>query len=97
MSELVPDSGRAGREMSLTGVPVPKDVKCPMLVIAGEDDHFIPARVVAKIAARYGATLRRIPNRSHIVSMEPGWEQLASDIAEWIIFRAQSGTRQERQ
>lgn len=92
ISELVPDSGRAGREMSLTGVPVPKDVKCPMLVIAAEDDHFIPARIVAKIAQRYGATLRRVPHRSHIVLMEPGWEQLAADIAEWITFPAEKDT-----
>jgi non-heme chloroperoxidase len=93
ISELVPDSGRAGREMSLAGVPVPKEVKCPMLVIAAENDHFVPERVVAKIARRYDATLRRIPNRSHIVLLEPGWEHLAADIAEWIIFRAEKHTQ----
>ena len=70
--------------MSVAGVPVPRDVKCPMLVIAAEDDHFIPARVVAKIARRYNAELRRIPNRSHIVLMEPGWQGLASETAAWI-------------
>jgi non-heme chloroperoxidase len=85
VAELIPDSGRAGREMSLTGVPVDrKRITCPMLVIAAEEDHFIPARVVAKIARRYGAELRRIPRHGHIVIMEPGWQELAREIASWL-------------
>jgi len=85
LAELVPDSGRVGRELSVTGVSVDaRRIRCPMLVIAAEDDHFVPARVVAKIAARYDATLHVIPDRGHIVTMEPGWEVLADDVARWI-------------
>ncbi len=85
LAELVPDSGRAGREISLTGVPVDASkVRCPLRVIAAEHDHFVPARVVAKIARRYGARLDVVPNHGHIVNMEPGWETLADDVASWI-------------
>ena len=85
MSELVPDSGRAGREISLTGVPVDrKSVRCPMLVIGAEEDHFVPARVVAQIAKRYDAPLRLLAGHGHVVTMEPGWESLAGDVAGWI-------------
>ncbi len=85
LSELVPDSGRAAREISLTGVPVDASkVSCPLRVIAAEQDHFVPARVVAKIARRYRARLDVIPDHGHIVNMEPGWETLADDAASWI-------------
>jgi pimeloyl-ACP methyl ester carboxylesterase len=85
LSELVPDSGRAAREISLTGIPVDASkVRCPLRVVAAEQDRFIPARVVGKIARRYRARLDVMPNHGHIVNMEPGWEALADDIASWI-------------
>lgn len=84
-SELVPDSGRVGREISLTGVPVDASkIHCPMRVVAAELDQFVPAKTVAKVAQRYGARLDVVPARGHIVLMEPGWESLADDIAAWI-------------
>jgi pimeloyl-ACP methyl ester carboxylesterase len=91
LAELVPDSGRVGREMSLTGVAVdPSTIRCPMLVIAAEHDHFIPAAIVARIARRYDAPLRTIPARGHIINLEPGWQSLADDVAEWIASGPQS-------
>jgi len=84
-SELIPDSGRVGRQLSLTGVPVDATkIRCPMRVISAELDQFVPAKTVAKIARRYGARLDVIPGRGHIVLMEPGWELLADDLAHWI-------------
>lgn len=88
ISELVPDSGRAGRELSLAGVPVDvAKVLCPMFVIAAEKDRFVPARIVEKIAKRYGALYKVIPGHSHIVNMEPGWQDLAGEIARWLETR----------
>jgi pimeloyl-ACP methyl ester carboxylesterase len=82
---LVPDSGRAGREMSLVGVPVDRSrVRCPLLVIAAADDRFIPAPIVAKIARRYGATLETIPNHGHMIILEPDWEALADRVIAWL-------------
>ena len=85
LAAMVPDSGRAGREMSLTGVPVDRTkIRCPMMVVAAERDRFIPASVVARIARRYNAPLKTIPGHGHMVVMEPGWETLAHEIATWI-------------
>lgn len=82
---LVPDSGRAARDMSVIGVPVDRSrVRCPLLVIAAEDDQFIPARIVAKIARRYGAPLETVPRHGHMIILEPDWEQLAGRIDAWI-------------
>jgi pimeloyl-ACP methyl ester carboxylesterase len=85
LATMIPDSGRAGREMSITGVPVDATrVRCPLLVITAEDDHFIPPRVVARVAQRYGAPLETEPRHGHMVVVEPGWEQLADRVERWI-------------
>jgi pimeloyl-ACP methyl ester carboxylesterase len=59
-------------------------VRCPLLVICGADDKFIPAKTVARVARRYGAPLRVIPGRGHMIVLEPGWRDLAGIIAEWF-------------
>lgn len=82
---LVPDSGRAGREMSILGVPVDRGlVTVPTLVIAGDEDLFIPLSRAKRVAARYGAPIRVAPGRGHMLIFEPGYEQLCGWIAEWL-------------
>lgn len=82
---LVPDSGRAGWEMSIVGVPVDRaQVKVPALVIAGDADLFIPLSRARRVAARYDAPLRVAPGRGHMLIIEPGYEQLCEWIAEWM-------------
>jgi pimeloyl-ACP methyl ester carboxylesterase len=89
LSAMLPDSGRAGREMSITGVPVDATrVRCPILVIAAEHDRFIPRRIVQRIARRYSAPLETVPGRGHMVIVEPGWEQLAARVERWIRERS---------
>ena len=81
---LVPDSGRAARQMSVLGVPVDRArVKVPVLVIAGDKDLFIPLSRGRRVAARYGAPLREAPGRGHMLIIEPGYEELCDWIAEW--------------
>jgi pimeloyl-ACP methyl ester carboxylesterase len=85
LDRLVPDSGRAGRELSLSGVPIDASlVRCPLLVIAGADDKFIPAKIVSRVARRYGAPLRVMPGRGHMLVLEPGWQELAGIVADWL-------------
>jgi pimeloyl-ACP methyl ester carboxylesterase len=89
LSMMLPDSGRAGREMSITGVPVDASrVRCPMLVVAAEDDRFIPRRIVERIARRYSAPLEVVPGHGHMVIVEPDWERLANRVEQWIRERA---------
>jgi pimeloyl-ACP methyl ester carboxylesterase len=85
LAQIVPESGRAMRELSITGVPVDASkVRCPIQVFAAEHDRFVPPKTVAKIAKRYGAPLTIVPGHGHIVIQEPGWQALASSVADWI-------------
>jgi pimeloyl-ACP methyl ester carboxylesterase len=66
-------------------VPVDVDrVKCPMLVIAAGDDHFIPKRIIERIAKRYDAPLQLFDGRGHMIVIEPGWEEVADAADRWI-------------
>jgi pimeloyl-ACP methyl ester carboxylesterase len=85
LDEMVPDSGRAAREMSINGVPVDRErIRCPMLVLTCDEDRFIPARIVQRIANRYGAPLRTMTGHGHMLPCEPGWESAADIIASWL-------------
>jgi pimeloyl-ACP methyl ester carboxylesterase len=80
-----PDSGRAGRDIMLGAVAVdPRRVRRSMLVLAGDDDRFVPLRVARRVATRYGASLRVMPGRGHLMMQEPGWEEPAAAIDEWL-------------
>lgn len=84
-AQFVPDSGRAGREVSLGAISVDeRRVRCPVLTIAGEDDRFIPARVARRVAAKYHACLHVIPGHGHLLIQEPDWQVTAALIADWL-------------
>jgi non-heme chloroperoxidase len=89
LAHMIPDSGRAARDMSITGVPVDASrVHCPMLVVAAEDDRFIRPSIVERIARRYGAPLDFVRHRGHMLIKEPEWERLADRVERWIRERA---------
>ena len=82
---LVPDSGRAAREMSVFGVPIdPAKVRVPVLVIAGDTDYFIPLSRSERVAARYKAPIHVAPGRGHMLIIEPGYEELCDWIGKWV-------------
>ena len=84
-ARLEPDSGRAGRELMLGALAVdPRRVRCPMLVLAGDDDRFIPLRVARRVASKFGAPLRVLPGRGHLSMQEPGWAEAAAEIERWL-------------
>jgi pimeloyl-ACP methyl ester carboxylesterase len=85
LDRFIPDSGRAGRELSITGVPVDRDaVRVPLFVITADDDHFIPRPVAVRIAARYSAPIQTMVGHGHFVIMEPGWQTVADALARWL-------------
>ena len=85
IASLVPDSGRAGRDMSITGMPVDaRQVTCPVLVVTGDDDHFIPRRISERVARRYGATVRLFEGHGHMLIVERGWRAVAEAIVDWL-------------
>ena len=85
IASLVPDSGRAGRDMSITGVAVDaRRVTCPVLVVTGDDDHFIPRRISERVARRYGAPVRLFEGHGHMLIVERGWRAVAEAVADWL-------------
>jgi pimeloyl-ACP methyl ester carboxylesterase len=61
-----------------------RDVRIPMLVVGGDDDKFIPLGVARRIAQRYGAPLHVAHGHGHFLLAEPGWEEHALAIIDWI-------------
>jgi len=84
-ARLQADSGRAGREIMLGAVAInARQVRCPMLVLAGDEDRFVPQRVARRVAAKYDAPLRLMDGRGHLMMQEPGWDAAAGEIERWI-------------
>ena len=84
-AQLVPESGRAGRELSLSGVGVDeRKVRCPVLSIAAGDDCFVPPYVARALARKYGGDYLEFSGRGHFMLGEPGWEAVATGMEEWI-------------
>jgi pimeloyl-ACP methyl ester carboxylesterase len=90
---FVYESGRAAFEIGFW----PLDLKggsrvdgtkltCPVLVIGGGQDRITPASVVRKVAARYAdvSTYREFKDHAHWVIAEPGWQDIAAFVAEWL-------------
>jgi pimeloyl-ACP methyl ester carboxylesterase len=85
LDALVPDSGRAARDMSITGFPVDRTaIRVPMFAITAEHDRFIPKPIVERIAARYDTPLQTFLGRGHMLVVEPGWETVADTVVRWL-------------
>ena len=61
-------------------------------MIAGGLDRIIPASLNRKNAARYDASrapteLIELEGRTHYICGQPGWEEVADEVAAWIAAR----------
>lgn len=68
-------------------------VSCPVLVLSGAEDKAVPAVTGQEIAKRYGskATFHEVPGHAHFMFLEPGWQKIAADCADWIAGISRSG------
>lgn len=83
--QLVPESGRAAREMALGSIAVdPAGIRCPTLVLGTEDDRITPASVQRKIAERYGSKYLEGHGHGHLPMLEAGGEALFAQVLEWL-------------
>lgn len=91
--KFVYESGRAAAEIGLWLLDPQKAarvdakmVDCPVLVIAGSEDRITPASVVKKIAEKYKttSTYKEFKNHAHWILLEPGWEEVATFVLNWI-------------
>lgn len=91
--KFVYESGRAATEMGLWFLNPKKasyvdasKIKCPMLVISGSEDRITPTVVTEKIAKKYKpvSTYKSFTNHAHLVIAEPGWQEIADYVSEWL-------------
>ncbi|MDA2921087.1 alpha/beta hydrolase [Desulfobacterota bacterium AH_259_B03_O07] len=61
-------------------------ITCPVLVIAGGEDRITPASVVRKVADKYQSvsTYKAFTNHAHWVIGEPGWQEIADYVSNWL-------------
>jgi pimeloyl-ACP methyl ester carboxylesterase len=89
-AEVVPESRRVGRGPLGKEAAIDFSAKRgPLLMIAGELDHIIPASLNRKNAARYEASaapteLIEMKGRTHYLCGQPGWEEVADTCLAWI-------------
>lgn len=84
-AKLVPESGRAGFELSFGIAAVDESrVTAPALVMTGLDDQFIVPRVSRAEARKYRATLKEFPSHGHLIITEPGWEKPCDEMILWL-------------
>ncbi len=82
---LVPESGRAARELAFGAIAVdPKLVRCPTLVVGARDDVITPAALQRKIARKYGATYLEASGHAHMLMLEEGWQRPFDAILAWM-------------
>jgi non-heme chloroperoxidase len=92
-AQFVPESGLATFEIMQWGLDTKQaslvdaaKVKCPVLCLAGTRDKVNPPGTVYNIAQRYRklATFEELPNHSHWLIGEPGWEKIAQRVLYWF-------------
>ncbi len=91
---FVYESGRAASEIGLwrfdrrgAAAVDGSKITCPVLVIGAAEDRITPVSVVRKIAEKYrgkAATYREFPGHAHWVVAEPGWEEIAGYVNDWL-------------
>jgi pimeloyl-ACP methyl ester carboxylesterase len=66
-------------------------ITCPLLALAGMQDHIIPLGVSRRMARWYGKQLdyREYPQHAHwMLDAEAGWEDRAEEACQWIRLHA---------
>jgi pimeloyl-ACP methyl ester carboxylesterase len=63
----------------------------PLLIIAGEKDNIVPSSLIKKNFEAYKelnsrTDFREFEGRTHFICGQPGWEEVAAYINEWIEF-----------
>ncbi len=58
-----------------------RNVRCPVLVLVGSEDHATPPVVARRIARKYGADFRVYPGRCHFLSAA---SDVMQDVGQWV-------------
>jgi alpha-beta hydrolase superfamily lysophospholipase len=94
---LVPESGRIFFQAAFAQldphhalrVNFKNNDRAPLLLVAGELDHVVPAHVVRSNYKHYEHSTARtnfkeFPGRAHLLLSQEGWEEIADFAADWL-------------
>ena len=78
-----------------TKVNFRNDKRAPLLLIAGSEDHQVPAPVVRENYRRYARSAavtdyKEFPGRSHLIALQCGWREVAEYALTWAEARTGS-------
>lgn len=104
----VPDTGRPIFQAALanfmreapTAVNYRNNDRKPLLLIAGADDHTVPASVTRSNFKKYRHSsavtdLQQFAGRSHLIIASRGWEEVVDAIDEWLTNTLEPGAKTE--
>ena len=96
-SEVTPETGRVFFQGALAGfaphspatVNFRNPSRAPLLIVAGADDHIVPASVVRRNFRKYANSpaatdYREFPRRTHWIIAQQGWQDVAAFALGWI-------------
>jgi alpha-beta hydrolase superfamily lysophospholipase len=90
---VIPETGRVFIQAALNSkamhVNFANASRPPLLIIAGQDDHIVPAGVVHTTYRKYqkagvATDFKAFSGRTHWLIAQPGWEEIASYIQSWV-------------
>jgi pimeloyl-ACP methyl ester carboxylesterase len=81
---MQPESERALLDLTFRWeAPPPRDHTPTLVVAAGADKLFPPARV-QETARRYGSRALVLPGLPHMLMLDDGWQSAADAIVDWL-------------
>jgi pimeloyl-ACP methyl ester carboxylesterase len=94
---VVPETGRVFFQIALAPVDFKQAIKvnfknntrAPLLLVAGEKDQLIPARIVKSNYKHYKVSTAKtdfheFKGRSHLIVAQDGWEDVADYVLTWL-------------
>jgi alpha-beta hydrolase superfamily lysophospholipase len=87
---VVPESRRVPAESLTTAAHIDfKKPGAPLLMIAGSNDHIIPASLNRSNFAKYQrpgsvTEFKEFPGRTHFIIGQGGWEEVADYVSTWL-------------
>ena len=89
LAEVVPESRKVGKGPTTKTAKIDfTKAHAPLLLIAGEKDHIIPAALNRKNHAKYTGDsvtdFKEFPGRDHWIIASPGWQEVADYALAWI-------------
>lgn len=89
-----PESVRALWDMTAFDLPSARRIqRVPLLILGAEHDRLIPPGEVEATGRALGTPAEILPDFGHALMLEPGWEQAARRILEWLLTLAPAGAR----